>query len=140
MEEININVGKPLQVCSGLVKHIPIDKMLNARVVLVANMKPTKMRGIESQAMVLCATDPNDSDKVEIVTPPKGAAIGERITFEGYVSDPDEKLNPKKKVFEAVQPDFMVNKDGVATYKNVPFQTTAGSCSVESIREGGTIR
>ena len=140
VENININGDKPLQVCSGLVKHIPIDKMLNARVVLVANMKPTKMRGVESEAMVLCATDPNDSNKVEIVTPPKGAAIGERVTFDGYENDPDEKLNPKKKVFEAVQPDFLVNKDGIATYKNVPFQTTAGPCSVESIREGGSIR
>lgn len=140
VENIDINGEKPLQVCSGLVKHIPIDRMLNARVVLVANMKPTKMRGVESQAMVLCATDPNDSDKVEIVTPPKGAAIGERVTFEGYENDPDEKLNPKKKVFEAVQPDFLVNKDGVATYKNVAFGTSAGPCTVESIREGGTIR
>ena len=141
VENININGDKPLQVCSGLVNHIPIDKMLNARVVLVANMKPTKMRGVESEAMVLCATDPNDSNKVEIVTPPKGRCVaGERVTFDGYENDPDEKLNPKKKVFEAVQPDFLVNKDGVATYKNVPFQTTAGPCSVESIREGGSIR
>jgi tRNA-binding EMAP/Myf-like protein len=32
------------------------DKMLGARVVIVANMKPANMRGIKSHAMVLCAS------------------------------------------------------------------------------------
>jgi tRNA-binding EMAP/Myf-like protein len=32
------------------------EKMLGARVVIVANMKPANMRGIKSHAMVLCAS------------------------------------------------------------------------------------
>ena len=40
------------------------------RVVLVTNLKPANMRGIKSQAMVLCATSA-DGNKVEIVTPPE---------------------------------------------------------------------
>lgn len=34
--------------------------------------------------------------------PPAGAAIGERVFVEGYPGEPDEVLNPKKKVWETV--------------------------------------
>lgn len=41
--------------------------------------------------------------QVELVEPPAGAAIGERLHVEGYdCSAPDEQLPPKKKIFEAV--------------------------------------
>lgn len=42
--------------------------------------------------------------QVELVEPPAGAAIGERLRVDGFdCSQPDEQLNPKKKVFEAVR-------------------------------------
>lgn len=41
--------------------------------------------------------------QVELVEPPAGAAIGERLRVDGFdCSQPDEQLNPKKKIFEAV--------------------------------------
>lgn len=35
---------------------------------------------------------------MELLEPPAGAAIGERVTVEGFSQQPDEQLNPKKKV------------------------------------------
>jgi methionyl-tRNA synthetase len=35
---------------------------------------------------------------VELLEPPAGAAIGERVTVAGFNQQPDEQLNPKKKV------------------------------------------
>jgi methionyl-tRNA synthetase len=140
VEEIDIGLDLPIQVCSGLVKHIPIDKMLGLKVVLIANMKPSKMRGIDSQAMVLCATDAEDLEKVEIVQAPLSSKVGERVYVDGYEQNPDDKLNPKKKVFEQVQVDFSVNKSGQACYKGVPFSLASGGfCFLESIKDG-TIR
>lgn len=40
--------------------------MLGARVVIVANMKPANMRGIKSQAMVLCASTPDGAKVLSI--------------------------------------------------------------------------
>jgi hypothetical protein len=41
--------------------------------------------------------------QVELVEPPAGAAVGERLSVEGYdCSQPDAQLNPKKKIVEAV--------------------------------------
>lgn len=40
---------------------------------------------------------------MELVEPPAGAAVGERLRVEGYdCTAPDEQLPPKKKIFEAV--------------------------------------
>ncbi len=41
-----------LQVVSGLVKFVPIEKMRDRRVVVICNMKPAKMRDIMSFGMV----------------------------------------------------------------------------------------
>ena len=48
-------------------------------------------------------------------------------------------LNPKKKVFEAVQPDLLTSEDLVACYRGQPLKTAEGVCTVRSIA-GGTIR
>jgi hypothetical protein len=36
--------------------------------------------------------------QVELLEPPAGAAVGERVTVQGFSQQPDEQLNPKKKV------------------------------------------
>ena len=44
--------------------------------------------------------------------------IGTTFSLTG---SPDAVLNPKKKIFESVQPDLNVNDVGVACYKTTPF-------------------
>jgi len=46
----------PRTVVSGLAGLVPLETMQNKMVVCVCNLKPQKMRGVESQAMVLCAS------------------------------------------------------------------------------------
>ena len=55
---------------------------------------------------------------------------------QGFAGEPDEQLNPKKKVFEGVQPDLASTVDCVAAYKGVPFITSAGACTVASVALG----
>lgn len=41
---------------------------------------------------------------MEPLDPPEGSAAGERVFVEGYeAGKPDDKLNPKKKVWEKLQ-------------------------------------
>lgn len=108
-----IDVGDeegPRTVCSGLVKHFPLDAMQERYVVVVCNLKPVNMRGIKSTAMVLCGS--ND-DKVEFVEPPKDSKAGDKVFFEGFGDEaPMKQLNPKKKIWEQLQPHFTTN-DGL---------------------------
>ncbi len=93
------------------------------------------MRGITSEAMVLCATSP-DGTTVEFVEPPPGSKPGDKVYVEGYEGTPDAVLNPKKKVFETVQPDLRTNDEKVACYKGAPLRTSKGVCTVKTVVQG----
>ncbi|XP_056183938.1 aminoacyl tRNA synthase complex-interacting multifunctional protein 1 isoform X1 [Falco biarmicus] len=135
VEEVDVGEASPRTVVSGLVKHVPLDQMQNRMAVLLCNLKPAKMRGVVSQAMVMCASSP---EKVEILVPPAGAVPGDRITFEGFTGDPEKELNPKKKIWEQIQPDLHTNDQCVATYKGVPFEVKGkGVCRAETMANSG---
>lgn len=99
-------------VCSGLNGLIPLEEMQGRKVVVVCNLKPVKMRGIKSCAMVLAASpvpkEGEDDHKgpVELVAPPADAKAGERVFFEGFDGKSEGVLNPKKKIWETFQPGF----------------------------------
>ena len=100
-------------VCSGLNGLVPLEEMQGRKVVVVCNLKPVKMRGIKSSAMVLAASPKikegevdDHKGPVELVNPPAGAKAGERVYFEGWNGEPEKVLNPKKKIWETFQPAF----------------------------------
>lgn len=52
------------------------------------NLKPAKMVGIQSEGMIMCVSE---GEKVEILVPPPGAAVGDRVTcpdYQGIFSSP----------------------------------------------------
>ncbi|KAK4184834.1 tRNA-aminoacylation cofactor ARC1 [Podospora australis] len=100
-------------VCSGLNGLVPLEEMQGRKVVVVCNLKPVKMRGIKSSAMVLAASPKikegeadDHKGPVELVNPPADAKAGERVYFEGWAGEPEKVLNPKKKIWETFQPGF----------------------------------
>ncbi|XP_044262760.1 aminoacyl tRNA synthase complex-interacting multifunctional protein 1 isoform X2 [Tribolium madens] len=116
--KINCGEDKPRTVCSGLVKHVPIEELRNRVVMLLCNLKPVKMRGITSEAMVMCASS---EQGVEVLIPPPGCSPGEPVHCEGYTRQPDPVMNPKKKIFETVAPDLHTDASLRACYKGVPL-------------------
>ena len=128
VEKIDLGEGEPRQVVSGLVKFKTEEQMLNARVLVLANVKPSKMREVASQGMVLCASN-EDHTVVDFVSPPEGAPLGERVTVAGFDGEPDEVLVPKKKRFEKCAPDLRTDDKCVPAYKGAPLMTSAGPCT-----------
>ncbi|RZC35490.1 aminoacyl tRNA synthase complex-interacting multifunctional protein 1, partial [Asbolus verrucosus] len=84
--KINCGEEKPRTVCSGLVKHVPIEELRDRVLVLLCNLKPVKMRGVTSEAMVMCASCESG---VEVLSPPPGCVVGEHVHCEGYTRQPD---------------------------------------------------
>lgn len=126
----NINLGEKgvRQICSGLRAFKTKEQMEGARVCVIVNVKPGKLRDVTSDGLVLCTSNA-DHTEVDFVIPPEGAAVGERVMFAGFEGEPEAVLNPKKKQLDAVSPDLKTNAEGVACYKDVPFMTTAGPCT-----------
>ena len=52
-------------IVSGLVPYYEEDELLNKQVVVVTNLKPAKLRGVESNGMLLAA---GDYDVVNLLT------------------------------------------------------------------------
>ncbi|XP_045655173.1 aminoacyl tRNA synthase complex-interacting multifunctional protein 1 isoform X1 [Ursus americanus] len=135
VEEVDVGETAPRTVVSGLVNHVPLEQMQNRMVILLCNLKPAKMRGVVSQAMVMCASSP---EKVEILAPPHGSVPGDRIVFDAFPGEPDKELNPKKKIWEQIQPDLFTNDECVATYKGAPFEVKGkGVCRAQTMTNSG---
>ncbi|KAK2546391.1 Yars [Columba livia] len=139
VEKIDVGEPEPRTVVSGLVQFVPREQLQDRLVVLLCNLKPQKMRGVESQGMVLCASSIGEPRQVEPLDPPAGCCAGERVYVEGYEDgEPDAELKPKKKVFEKLQADFRISEDCVAQWKQKNFLTKLGNISCKSLK-GGSI-
>ena len=135
VESVDIGEAAPRQVVSGLANYMQESQLVNSRVVVLANIKPSKMRGVESHAMLLCAAAA-DEPKMEILRPPQEAVIGERVIFEGHTDEPERQLNPKKKMWEKIQPKLNTSEECIARFGELPFLTSAGPCRSATIANG----
>ena len=64
------------QVVSGIAQYYQPEYMVGKTVVLVKNLKPAKIRGVESNGMILCAAD---GKTVVFVTPEKDIGSGKEV-------------------------------------------------------------
>ena len=65
--KLQLQVGdEQRQVVSGIAKYYTPEEMVGKTIVLVANLKPVKLRGIESQGMILAASNENGLSLVTI--------------------------------------------------------------------------
>lgn len=126
---------------SGLVRHVPKEYLKGRAVIVVGNMKPSKLRGVMSQGMLLCAMEQDEKGevtKVGLLEPAEGSQAGDKVTIEGFTdleTVPAAVLTPKKKWFEKSRIHFSV-QDGVAYYKGSPFKTAHGLVRCKSISKG----
>ncbi|KAG0231703.1 hypothetical protein BGW42_008655 [Actinomortierella wolfii] len=130
--------GDVRTVVSGLAKYIPLAEMQNRLVCAVCNLKPGKFQGVMSSAMLLAGSSADDS-VVELLQPPAGLEAGDKVEFEGYAQadrTSTDKLNPKHQIFEKVSADFSISAEGVAMYKDLPFNTKNGPVTLKSLKEG----
>ncbi|MFZ3109922.1 MAG: methionine--tRNA ligase, partial [Rectinemataceae bacterium] len=79
-------------IVSGLVPFYREEELLGQHIILVDNLKPAKLRGIESRGMLLAASlaGPEGKEAVEVLSAP-WAAPGAVVTLEGLAAgDPAE--------------------------------------------------
>lgn len=135
---IDVGEGNPRSVVSGLVKYASTEQLLGRLVVLLCNLKPQKMRGVESQGMLLCASTDGENKRVEPLDPPAESAPGERVFIEGHNKESTPELKPKHKVFEKLQVDFRISEELRAQWKGKCFQTKLGPVTCKTLK-GGSI-
>ena len=75
--KVDLGEGSPRTIVSGIAKYYTPEEMVGKQVVVVTNLKPVKLRGIESQGMVLCASD--DEGNLTLISPATKMKSGSEI-------------------------------------------------------------
>jgi methionyl-tRNA synthetase len=75
---LKVDLGNEIRtVVSGIAKHYDPESLVGKKVVLVANLKPVKLRGTVSQGMILAASD--EQEGLEVITIQSDLAPGVKV-------------------------------------------------------------
>ena len=75
---LNVDIGEERQVVAGLKGHYDPEELVGKKAVVFTNLKPVKLRGVESQGMVLAAVD-DTSNTVSLLTVDRDIPNGARV-------------------------------------------------------------
>lgn len=76
---LKINIGdETRQILSGISKFYTPEEIVGKRVLVLVNLQPRMIMGMESQGMLLCGVDENDN--VTLLHPDKEVPAGTIIT------------------------------------------------------------
>lgn len=73
--EIDLGTEKR-QIVAGIAKQYSPEELVGKKIIVVANLKPAKLKGIESNGMLLAASD---DQSISILTPLKDVSVGSRV-------------------------------------------------------------
>ena len=68
--------GEEKQAVAGLKGHYTPEQLVGKSLVVVTNLEPARLRGVESQVMLLAA---QDGDKVVVLTPDQEVQPGSKV-------------------------------------------------------------
>jgi len=75
--KLKVDIGEERQIVAGIGKAYEPEYLMGKEVVIVANLKPAKLMGVESRGMLLAATD--DDGKPSILIPDREVRPGARV-------------------------------------------------------------
>jgi methionine--tRNA ligase beta chain len=73
--EVNVG-GRQITLVAGIKKHYKKDKLPGKKIVVLTNLRPTTIRGVASEGMLLAAVK---GDKVSLVTVDSSAEVGSSV-------------------------------------------------------------
>lgn len=75
--KVDLGEPEPRQILSGIAEYFEPDALVGKQVCVVTNLNPRKIRGLESQGMLLTVEYP---DGLSLLEPPTGAPVGSLIS------------------------------------------------------------
>ncbi|HOS30864.1 MAG TPA: methionine--tRNA ligase, partial [Treponemataceae bacterium] len=136
IETLDDGSGEERIILSGLVPYCTEEELLGKSVIIADNLKPRKMRGIESRGMLLAAdyTDSEGKDHVEVLHCP-WAEPGTPVVLEGQSASAIKADSIDADTFFSVE--ITVNNK-VVNINGIPL-TADGKVITTSITENGQV-
>jgi methionyl-tRNA synthetase len=77
--KLTVDIGNEKRtVCAGLKNNYTKKELKGKKIILLANLAPRKLKGVESQGMVLAAVN-DEEDKVILLSPEKDIEVGSKV-------------------------------------------------------------
>ncbi|MBW3015513.1 methionine--tRNA ligase [Candidatus Woesearchaeota archaeon] len=123
---LKIDVGEERQLVAGLRDYYTAKELEGKKIVIVYNLKPAKLKGVESQGMLLAGEDKKD---VGLLVAAHGRP-GDKVMVEGY--------KPETKQIDITEFSKLKLKvkDGKAYFDDKVLKTDKEEIKVEKIRKG----
>ncbi len=124
---LQINLGKEKrQLVAGLKGYYSNEELKGKKIIVITNLKYAKLRGIESQGMLLAG---EDKDNVGVLTVSQSKA-GDEVKF-GNLNNSNKELS-----FENFQKLNIKVRDGKVVFNDLQLKTDKEDVSVEKVRDG----
>ena len=128
---LNVDLGnEKRQLVAGLKSHYTMDDLKNKKIIVVTNLKYAKLRGIDSQGMLLAGDDGNNVGLLTV----NDSNTGDEVCFDGL------KNSSKPLSFEEFSKIKMTIQNGKVYFENKELKTGNESVRVERVRDGARVR
>ena len=124
---LQINLGKEKkQLVAGLKGYYSKDELKNKKIIVITNLKHAKLRGIESQGMLLAGED--DKGTIGVLT--VKAEPGSEAKF-GNLKNSNKEIS-----FDGFLKVKIVVKDGKVLFNDLELKIDKETVSVEKVKDG----
>jgi len=77
--KLTVDIGSEKRtVCAGIKQHYSKDELKGKKIILFTNLAPRKLKGIESQGMILAAVNEDESEII-LLAPEKDIKLGSKV-------------------------------------------------------------
>ncbi len=134
IETLDDGSGLERVIVSGLVPFYKEEELLGRNIILVDNLKPAKLRGVESKGMLLAASlaGPEGREAVEVLQAP-WAEPGATVSLEGMNSDTPRDAQIDADSFFSVP---LAAKDGFAHAGSVRLVVGGKPIQLQTVLDG----
>lgn len=130
VETVDMGEGSERTVVSGIKKYYTAEELVGKTVILVANLKPAKLRGVKSQGMLLAA---EEGETVEVLFL-EDVKPGERVVLEG--EDFQNYPYPKRIKVDAFFDIPLKVKEGVVMVGDTPLVCNGKQVTASAVKNG----
>ena len=134
IETLDDGSGVERVIVSGLVPFYKEEELLGKNIILVDNLKPAKLRGVESKGMLLAASHsgPEGKEAVEVLEAP-WASPGAPVSLGGLLSDGPAEAQIDVDTFFSVP---LVARAGSAFVGSAQLSVAGTILQLQTVRDG----
>ncbi|MEM0493605.1 MAG: methionine--tRNA ligase [Candidatus Thermoplasmatota archaeon] len=121
--------GKRL-IVAGIKPYYTKEELKDKLIIIVVNLKPAKLRGVESKGMLLAAED--DKGNVALLSP-RDCRPGEEVSVDGVERRPVQLLE----FSDFKQVSMIIDEDGEASYNNKKLKINDRTIQVDRVIKPG---